>query len=67
MRAAIHTRLCASIAKLWALDWLVQIASSPQYGEGAAGGVFASLGVFGSRTCSSTFLATLLRGSTTGM
>ena len=34
MRAAIHTRACLSIAKLCALDWLVQIASSPQYGDG---------------------------------
>ena len=52
MRAAIHTRACLSIAKLCALAWLVQIASSPQYGDGCAGGVLASLGVFGSRTSS---------------
>ena len=39
MRAAIHTRACLSIAKLCALAWLVQIASSPQYGDGCAGGV----------------------------
>ena len=57
MRAAIQTRACLSIAKLCALVWLVQIASSPQYGEGCAGGVSASLGVFGSRTCSLTCVA----------
>ena len=54
MRAAIHTRLCLSIAKLWAFDWLVQMTSSFQYGEASAGGIDASLGVLGSRTCSFT-------------
>src|SRR5512147_2390074 len=39
IRAAIHTRLCPSIAKLCAVVWLVQIASSPQYGDGCAGGL----------------------------
>ena len=67
MRAAIQTRPCLSIAKLCALAWLVQIASSPQYGDGCAGGVCASLGVFGSRTVSFTCVAVCVFGSTTGM
>src|SRR5216117_3170132 len=50
IRAAIHTRLALSIAKLCAVAWLVQIASSPQYGDGCVGGLLAWLGVFGSRT-----------------
>ena len=66
MRAAAHTRPCLSIAKLWTVVWLFQIASSPQYGDGAAGGVFAELGVFGSRTVSFTWLGALRVGSTTG-
>ena len=37
-RAAAQTRACLSIAKLWTVVWLFQIASSPQYGDGAAGG-----------------------------
>src|SRR6185436_2255045 len=50
MRAATQTRACLSIAKLCALAWLVQIASSPQSADACAGGVLASLGVLGSRT-----------------
>ena len=45
------------MAKLWVLVWLVQIASSPQYGDGCGGGVLAALGVFGSRTVSFTWPA----------
>ena len=67
MRAAAQTRPCLSIAKLCAVVWLFQIASSPQYGDGCGGGVFAALGVFGSRTVSFTWLAALRVGSTTGM
>ena len=37
MRAATQTRACLSIAKLCAVVCAVQIASSPQYGDGAAG------------------------------
>ena len=48
-RAAAHTRACLSIEKLWTVVWLFQITSSPQYGDGAAGGVAAELGVCGSR------------------
>ena len=53
------------MAKLWTLVWLFQITSSPQYGDGAAGGVFAELGVCGSRTVIFTWLAALRVGSTT--
>src|SRR6476659_9081074 len=67
MRAAIHTRPCASIEKLWAVVWLVQIASSFQYGDGWVGGLFAWLGVFGSRTSSFTCVTLLCPGVTTGM
>ena len=66
MRAAAHTRLCLSMAKLCVLVWLIQMASSPQYGDGAGGGVLAALGVFGSRTVSFTWLVVLRVGSITG-
>ena len=65
--AAIQTRACLSMAKLCALVWLVQIRSSLQYGDAAAGGTSASLGVFGSRTFSLICVALFLPGSTTGM
>src|SRR6185436_4939336 len=65
IRAAAQTRACLSIAKLWTVVWLFQIASLPQYGDGAKGGVFAELGVSGSRTVSFTIDATFSRGSTT--
>ena len=55
------------MAKLCALVWLVQIRSSPQYGDAAAGGTSASLGVFGSRTFSLICVAVCRTGSTTGM
>src|SRR2546430_12733089 len=42
--------LFSSIAKLCAFARLVQMTSSPQYGDGAAGGVSPSLGVSGSRS-----------------
>src|SRR5262249_55633863 len=45
MRSAAHTRPCLSIAKLWTFVLLVQIASSAQYGDAAAGGWSAELGV----------------------
>ncbi|PYR72811.1 MAG: hypothetical protein DMF87_27215 [Acidobacteria bacterium] len=38
IRAATHTRASLSIAKLCETDWLFQMASSPQYADGAAGG-----------------------------
>src|SRR5215831_11200081 len=65
-RAAAHTRPCLSIAKLCTVVLLFQIASSPQYGDAAAGGVSAELGVSGSRTVSLTMLAVLVFGSITG-
>src|ERR1051325_5943065 len=67
IRAAIQTRPCASIEKLCAVVWLVQIASSAQYGDGCAGGLLAWLGVLGSRTSSFTWLTPLCPGITTGM
>jgi hypothetical protein len=54
------------MAKLCVLVWLFQMTSSPQYGEGCAGGVLAALGVFGSRTVSFTWVTALCVGSTTG-
>ena len=54
------------MAKLWVLVWLVQMTSSPQYGDGCGGVLFAALGVFGSRTVSFTWLVVLRVGSTTG-
>src|SRR5262249_33393263 len=53
-RDAIQTRLWPSIAKLCDVVCAVQIASSPQYGDGCGGGLSFELGVFGSRTCSFT-------------
>mgnify|MGYP003694629377 CR=1 FL=1 len=55
------------MAKLCAVVCAVQIASSPQYGDGCAGGLFAWLGVFGSRTISLICVAVFFPGSTTGM
>ena len=49
----IHTRPFPSNIGLWTLFLLVQIASSPQYGDG--NGIAAGVGgVFGSRTVSFT-------------
>src|SRR6267378_8022756 len=62
----IHTRPCPSNIGLWTLDWLCQIASSPQYGEGATTLSSALDGVFGSRTGTLTWRAVALPGSRTG-
>jgi hypothetical protein len=58
-------RACLSIAKLWTVVWPFQIASSPQYGDGPAGGVLTELGVSGSRTVSLIIDAVCVFGSTT--
>ena len=61
----IHTRPFSSNIGLWTLFRLVQIASSPQYGDGF--GIVADVrGVFGSRTVSFTWLIVLWTGSSTG-
>src|SRR5258706_13491946 len=65
IRAAAHTRACLSIAKLCTVVLLFQITSSPQNGDGAAGGWPAELGVSGSRTTSFTWLGEFVRGSIT--
>src|SRR5947209_20361682 len=62
----IQTRTCASNIGLWTLAWLCQMASSPQYGEGATTLSSALDGVFGSRTGSFTWVVTELTGSRTG-
>src|SRR3989440_1041443 len=62
----IHTRPFSSNIGLWTLAWLCQIASSPQYGEGAAMLSSALDGVFGSRTGTLTCFATAPSGSRTG-
>jgi hypothetical protein len=67
MRAAIQTRASPSIAKLCAVVCVVQMASEPQYGDGCVGGVFAMLGVCGSRTFRLIRVAVWVLGSTTGM
>src|SRR5712692_8400816 len=61
-----HTRPFSSNIGLWTLAWLCQMASSPQYGEGAAILSSALDGVFGSRTGTLTWLATAPTGSRTG-
>src|SRR5260370_7575816 len=53
----IQTRPCASNIGLWTLAWLCQMASFPQYGEGAAILSSALDGAFGSRTGTFTWLA----------
>jgi hypothetical protein len=55
-----------SIAKLWTEVWLSQITSSPQYGEGAAGGWSAELGVSASRGWTLIIDAVFVFGSITG-
>src|SRR5437667_4686612 len=62
----IQTRPCASNIGLWTLAWLCQMASSPQYGEGAAILSSALDGVFGSRTGTLTSFAIAPTGSRTG-
>src|SRR5690348_8961820 len=64
-RPAAHTRACLSIGKLWTVVWLFQIASSPQYGDAAAGLVANELGVCGSRGFSGIRLVELVFGSST--
>src|SRR3989442_9701019 len=61
----IQTRPCASNIGLWTLAWLCQMASSPQYGEGATTLSSALDGVFGSRTGSLTWVVTELTASRT--
>src|SRR3990170_6764390 len=61
-----HRRPFSSSMGLCTLFLLVQIASSPKYGEGAA--IFGEVGgVFGSRTLSGIWLTALVFGSSTGM
>src|SRR5437762_13339703 len=62
----IHTRPFSSNIGLCTLAWLCQMASSPQYGEGAAMLSSALDGVFGSRTCRLILLAAAFTGSRTG-
>src|SRR5882762_2438423 len=57
---------CPSNIGLWTLAWLCQMASSPQYSEGAAILSSALDGVLGSRTGTLTWLATAPTGSRTG-
>ena len=61
----IHTRPFSSNIGLWTLLRLVQIGSSPQYGDGC-GIVVGVRGVFGSRTVSFTCEIALRAGSSTG-
>src|SRR6187431_1700303 len=61
-----HNRFCSSSIGLCTLFLLVQITSSPQYGEAA--GIFGLVaGVFGSRTLSGMRLTVCLMGSSTGV
>src|SRR5439155_6550606 len=57
-----HTRPSSSNIGLCTLALLFQIASSPQYGEGASG-FPAARGVFGSRTGTFTWLEMWCTGS----
>src|SRR5262245_21937745 len=60
-----HNRFFSSSIGLWTLFLLVQITSSPQYGDGC--GIFGLVGgVFGSRTLSGTRLTVCFTGSSTG-
>src|SRR5713226_1638837 len=61
-----HTRPFSSNIGLCTLAWLCQMASSPQYGEGAGSLSSALDGVFGSRTGTLTWLAAAPTGSRTG-
>src|SRR5437667_8796056 len=61
----IHTRPRSSNIGLWTLFLLVQIGSSPKYGDGA--GIVGEVGgVFGSRTVNFTWLTAWRTGSSTG-
>src|SRR6187431_1737715 len=60
-----QSRLFSSSIGLCTLFLLVQIGSSPQYGDGC--GIFGLVaGVFGSRTDSGTRLTVFFTGSSTG-
>ncbi len=60
-----HNRPFSSSIGLCTLFLLVQIASSPKYGDGAA--IFGEVGgVFGSRTFSGIWLMVCVFGSSTG-
>src|SRR5262245_65471398 len=61
----IHTRPFSSNIGLWTLLRLVQIGSSPQYGDGC-GLVAGVRGVSGSRTVSFAVLSSLRSGSMSG-
>src|SRR5688572_29196019 len=65
--AVSHTRPFSSSIGLWTFVLLVQIGSSPQYGDVAPGCVPAAIGVLGSRGPIGTLLATCRTGSSTGM
>src|SRR5262245_43388995 len=60
-----HRRLLSSSIGLCTLFLLVQMASSPQYGDGC--GIFGLVGgVFGSRTVSGIRVTVFFTGSSTG-
>ena len=60
-----HSRFFSSSIGLCTLFLLVQMTSSPQYGDGA--GIFGFVGgVFGSRTDSGMRLTVCFTGSSTG-
>ena len=60
-----HSRPFSSSIGLWTLFLLVQIGSSPKYGDGAA--ILGEVGgVFGSRTLSGIWLIVWVFGSSTG-
>src|SRR5215216_1851259 len=63
----IHTRPFSSNIGLCTFARLVQIASIPQYGEGAATCGGAAGGMFGSRSVTGTRVAVWVFGSSTGM
>src|SRR5262245_63872191 len=61
-----HRRFFSSSIGLWTLFLLVQITSSPQYGDGA--GILGDVGgVFGSRTVSGICEMVLVTGFSTGV
>jgi hypothetical protein len=64
--AVSQTRPLASSMGLWTLLLLVQMTSSPQYGDGCGIVGAAEGGVFGSRTVKGTRLAVWRTGSSTG-
>ena len=62
----IHTRPRSSNMGLCTLFLLVQMTSSPQYGDGCGSDAPAAGGVLGSRTVNGTRLASWRTGSSTG-